>query len=183
MVSVTLINLILKMVAIEHWAAEQVEEFSFFYPIYLLAVTFAEHLAFVGTVFLLLRQWQPCVICPTQCATPSTTTVESTGSTNHSIVITKHFNRKVYLALTFPEMAKMITLLLQTWDSSPMLFFVTGGLCLVFQYNSFIVAMSYFQQQKASGCTAIFISAVLAKILTRLFFHSTAELLMLGIIT
>jgi hypothetical protein len=97
-------------------------------------------------------------------------------------VITKHFHRKIYTALTFPEMGKLVTLLLQTWDSSPVLFLVAGVLCLAFQYNSFCVAMSYFQQKRATGCAAVFVVAVLAKVAMRLFFNSPHESLLIGIL-
>ena len=206
MVSVLLLNLLLKMVVVEQGAlggqegtAGGVEGNSFFYPLYLLAAAMAEHLLFVGTVLVLLRHWQ-WVPCPSvlsssssSSSTPSSSSSSSsstalaadtpaTASTSPNLVITKHFYRKIYTALTFPEMAKLVTLLLQTWDSSPVLFVVAGGLCLAFQYTSFCAAVSYFQQRRASGCITVFGMAVLVKVVVRLFFHSPQELVMMGII-
>jgi hypothetical protein len=208
MASVILISLLLKMVVAEQWVAKDLEEYSFLYPAFLLLVSLVEHIAFVGAAFIVLKGW--CAPCTKVCDTLSpacTSTISSTpslpvllpgetlnynksqianqGSTHggNSFVITKGFYRKVYVALTFPELAKLVILLLQTWDGSPMLFLVAGGLCLAFQYVSLGVALAYFQQCKWSkGSLPVFLAAVVAKVAVRLFFHSPMEVIMLGII-
>lgn len=214
MVSVLLVNLLLKMVVVEQGGGlggegegegnrGGVEGNSFFYPLYLLAAALAEHLLFVGTVMVMLRQswqwqgWFPCVPSSSLSSSSSSSSPSSSSSTplsteatvntsisSPNLAITKHFYRKIYIALTFPEMAKLVTLLLKTWDSSPVLFFVAGGLCLAFQYTSLCAALSYFQQRRisGSGCATVFAMAVLVKVAVRLFFHSPLELVMLGII-
>lgn len=203
MSSVILINLLLKMVTVEQWhgegatAADQLHttEPSYFYPLYLLTASIVEHLVFVGTVFLLLRQWRSCSpfqLSLSSNAVPPPANIPTDSSLSHihrqdnnAIVITKHFHRKIYLALSFPEMAKLVTLLLQTWDSSPTLFLVAGVLCLLFQYTSLCVALSYFRQKQTpsySGGLALFLVAVLAKVAVRASFHSPRELLGLGVI-
>lgn len=198
MMSVLLINFLLKMVVVEQ--GREVEGNSFFYPLYLLSAAVTEHLLFVGAVFVMLRSvgcqrhWRRlmCAPCPSPLSPCSSSSPSSSSSssaaepnvnTSYNLVITKHFYRKIYLALTFPELAKLVTLLLQTWDSSPVLFLVAGGLCLAFQYTSLCAAVSYFQQQRgATGCSLAFVVAVLVKVAVRMFFHSPLELVMLGII-
>ena len=173
MISVYLVNLMLKMMVVKHLPGH-VESFSFFYPLYLLTASIIEHLVFVGTVFFMLWRRQICIPCTGEA--PSLRVVET------DYVITKDFNRKIYVALTFPEIAKLIPLLLQTWESSPMLLMFAGVLTLAFQYNSLWVAISYFKQKNVTGSAPVFLVAVLAKMITKLFFHSPLEFYMLGII-
>lgn len=174
MASVLLVNLLLKMVVAEHWVEGRSEDYSHFYPVFLLTASVAEHMVFVGTVFLMLRGRWRAGACP-----PSG---DSSTSNSASLSTTKDFHRKIYIALTFPEVAKLVTLLLQTWDSSPVLFLVAGLLCLGFQYVSLGVALSYFQQRRATGCAGVFLAALGAKVATRFCFHSFQEVLMMGVV-
>ena len=173
--SVVLVNVILRMVAVEEWNSDHLEEYSFLYPVYLIAACVTEHAAFIGTVFFVLWRLKMFV--------PLFTNSSPADSSTSNVAISKDFHRKLYISLAFPEIFKLVVLLLQTWDPSPVVSLMAGFLCLSIQITSFSVAMSFFLQRKRSSeFVFIVLAGVVGKLCARICFHSLKEILLLGII-
>ena len=129
--------------------------------IILIFSTILEHLVFLGSISpCLLRQYKI--------------------NENFNIDLTNLIS-KLYTAFTLPEIGKIIAVILQTWDSSPIVLFTINILIISIQYSSARSIIVLFDSSKNKFFTW-FVCAVLIRLILRLSFYSVHNVVAMGIV-
>ena len=101
----------------------------------------------------------------------------------YNIPISSEMNvrTKFYMSIVFPEIGKLIALILQTWDPSPILLFVIASVIISVQYSSLKSVLSVYVPDKSRFSLWV-VLAILLRLMCRLCFYSPVNVFAMGVI-
>ena len=128
-----------------------------YYYLHAISACIIEHVAFVVVIRLSVS-----ILCPPEVY-------------YHGI---DKFRRKMYLAHAFPELVKIVAIILQTWDKEASLLFFIGVLVHSLQFTS-LVSICH---QYSRDMLLIFVCGTLARLGCRILISSIHQVIALGIL-